>query len=726
MAVVPEGATLAEAFDPSVPVFAAEGNLLAWPRTKAEEGEPTLQTVSMPERTGLLGWLDRWRTASQASPRKEIAETLSDLAPAWPEPTSSESASALASALPETEEPAESDSPAPEPAPTGAASAPRAPSPPPWSMIVLGAFAAGLILASGRLAIGVWAVERLRRASRPVHDPALFALRDQIAAELVVNRPVELREASGLGSPATIGWRGAVVLLPPEWCDWDDTQRRVVLAHELAHVARRDYPAWLLARLSVALHWYHPLAHWLAARLRLEQELAADAAAAPLAGGQEQYLATLAQLALTHDHAPAVWPARPLLTHAWTGTLLRRIEMLRTSKVRSGRAPTALRLAGYGALVGLGVLLAGVRGPGGPLSVEPLVRATEQQTDGIKPSAPATEPPGTLSLAHVPEDASLVIALRPSAILEQSEVRGILDAYAQVPELTRILALVDPGSIEQITLVMTGSDATFALKSNEMEALLGVNAGLIIHTKSPRDWLSLARGLAPLPVVEARRAGKVYHQVLIEEQIAIGLFQPDDRTVILALSHAMPMFLSPKRSAAEPSWAPAWKSIAGCDLAIAADVGSLIGPLLPLIQAGEVGGSPDLSEIGIAVGMVGPLWEETEQLVVGIELADKLGLKLIAVCANEAGARRVQRTLDALLTLADNTGRKLFPMVRRSALGIGGNGSDKEALLLLPLVDLGEQLLNEAKVTCEGRSVRFSTRSRFDLGSLMRLLLLAM
>ena len=42
-----------------------------------------------------------------------------------------------------------------------------------------------------------------------------------------------------------------------------------------------------MAQLSLALHFYHPLAHWLAARLRLEQELAADAWGACALGRQD-------------------------------------------------------------------------------------------------------------------------------------------------------------------------------------------------------------------------------------------------------------------------------------------------------------------------------------------------------------------------------------------------------------------------------------------------------
>ena len=73
--------------------------------------------------------------------------------------------------------------------------------------------------------------------------------------------------------------------LPFDWRDWSQTELRAVLAHELAHVVRGDFLTGLIAQISVAIHFYHPLAHWLAKRLRLEQELAADAWGAALSGG---------------------------------------------------------------------------------------------------------------------------------------------------------------------------------------------------------------------------------------------------------------------------------------------------------------------------------------------------------------------------------------------------------------------------------------------------------
>jgi beta-lactamase regulating signal transducer with metallopeptidase domain len=130
-----------------------------------------------------------------------------------------------------------------------------------------------------------------------------------------------------------------------------------VLGHELAHISHNDYFAVLMAQFSIALHFYHPIVHWLAGRLRLEQELAADAAAAELAGGRQQYLTTLAAMALRESDRPIGWAARGFLPVR--GAFLKRIESL-----RSGSAPKRLTACGHGltiaALVVAGVLVSGL------------------------------------------------------------------------------------------------------------------------------------------------------------------------------------------------------------------------------------------------------------------------------------------------------------------------------------------------------------------------------
>ena len=118
-----------------------------------------------------------------------------------------------------------------------------------------------------RLAIGLFAVERYRRRTTPVNDGPLPTLLEATCERLECARRIELRESPEIVSPATVGWRRPFILLPFEWREWSEGERRAVLAHEVAHVARGDFAGWLAAQVSVALYFYNPLVHWLARQL---------------------------------------------------------------------------------------------------------------------------------------------------------------------------------------------------------------------------------------------------------------------------------------------------------------------------------------------------------------------------------------------------------------------------------------------------------------------------
>ncbi|MGL4463662.1 MAG: M56 family metallopeptidase, partial [Planctomycetia bacterium] len=145
-------------------------------------------------------------------------------------------------------------------------------------------FTGGLIIGLLRWVGGLWSVRALARASRPIDDLRLKEQVEQVRRELRCRRAVEVRECTRTSTAAVVGWRRPVVLLSGDWSTWTDGQRRGVLAHEIAHVVRGDGLTAAVARLAVVLHFYHPLVHWLADRLRLEQELAADALAASIVG----------------------------------------------------------------------------------------------------------------------------------------------------------------------------------------------------------------------------------------------------------------------------------------------------------------------------------------------------------------------------------------------------------------------------------------------------------
>ena len=113
-------------------------------------------------------------------------------------------------------------------------------------------------------------------ARAAVEDPAWTGLLPPDRAELGVGRPVAMVAGGDRTMPMTWGWRRPVVLLPAGAEAWPEPRRRAVLLHELAHIARRDYPAQLAAEVVRALYWFNPLV-WMAARkLRIESEHACD------------------------------------------------------------------------------------------------------------------------------------------------------------------------------------------------------------------------------------------------------------------------------------------------------------------------------------------------------------------------------------------------------------------------------------------------------------------
>jgi len=132
------------------------------------------------------------------------------------------------------------------------------------SLIVVAWFASGWLLT----------VIAVRRAAPAPDEWRLEA--NALCAKLRIQRLVDVRVHSGIGTPVVAGLKRTVVVLPTTAGDWDEERRRSVLLHELAHVRRGDLRSQALAQIACAVYWFNPLV-WLAAfHLRAERERACD------------------------------------------------------------------------------------------------------------------------------------------------------------------------------------------------------------------------------------------------------------------------------------------------------------------------------------------------------------------------------------------------------------------------------------------------------------------
>lgn len=303
-----------------------------------------------------------------------------------------------------------------------------------WPAVMAAIVFAGVACRVVWLALGMLAVRWQRRSSLPVQDRVLSELIDVLCAELGCSRPIEVRQSDDLVTAATIGWRYPVLLLPPDWRTWNEGERRAVLAHEIAHARSHDCLVVLCGQLALMLHIYHPLLHWLASCLRLEQELAADAAAASVSGGQRQYLVTIAELALRQQDRPLVWPARTFLPTRTT--FLRRISMLRDNKLAVDRLSPSARFIVVGSVVLGAILVAGLRGPVG----QPQAVAAEQ----TKPAtAQESADPATANPSAVAKRAVEKISAMSESDPQLPKVLGSLKGLDQDQVVTEIVKFLD-------------------------------------------------------------------------------------------------------------------------------------------------------------------------------------------------------------------------------------------------------------------------------------------
>jgi beta-lactamase regulating signal transducer with metallopeptidase domain len=235
------------------------------------------------------------------------------------------------------------------PSPTG--SEPRATQgASPWLLI---AWAAGACAVVARLLAGLAAARaRGRRAVRVTAGP-LARLLDEAAGVYRLRRRVSLRLDLRGTVPSTWGVLRPTVLLPADAEGWPADRLRAVLLHELAHVARGDFPAQVVARLACALHWFNPLA-WLADRqIRVESERASDEFVLAAGLKRSDYAAHLLDVLGAVRRAQAA-PAAAVAMARCTGFEGRLRAILDGPGERRGLSTTAVTLAALGAA---GILL---------------------------------------------------------------------------------------------------------------------------------------------------------------------------------------------------------------------------------------------------------------------------------------------------------------------------------------------------------------------------------
>jgi bla regulator protein blaR1 len=146
---------------------------------------------------------------------------------------------------------------------------------------------------------------------------------------LKISQKVQLLESALVAVPMTIGWLKPLILLPVGTVNSMSTQQvEAIIAHELAHIAGRDYLLNIIQTIIEILFYYHPAVWFISANIRMERENRCDDVAVALCGNSLTYAkALLAIQEMQHQNIRTYGLAMTFSTNK-KGLLLNRIKRI--------------------------------------------------------------------------------------------------------------------------------------------------------------------------------------------------------------------------------------------------------------------------------------------------------------------------------------------------------------------------------------------------------------
>lgn len=367
---------------------------------------------------------------------------------------------------------------------------PAAPEPTIWddpTPLVLLAYLGGLAMIGSRLLAGLWLLNRWTRTARTVDCPDWLAAFERVRWAAGNAESIRLLASDGVTSPLSWGWRRPVILLDTDTLGHPD-DADAILAHEVAHIARRDWQVLMLARLVATLFWFNPLV-WLLEREVIQQaEEAADLEAA-----QRMEPARYAETLLSWAQVNGAIPANSIAPS--TSALGRRVRAVldRRSRERpAGSAWTAIAM----------VLCIGIATP---VAAMKLVAATQDLPEAPEaPVAPAAPDAPRAPNAPQPPEAPRA----PDAPYVHRDGERIVIEIPPVPDVTPIVNQALAAVLPRIPAIV--ASATAAIDSEEVrEALREAQEDMRRDFRLNREELAVAMRETRRAVAQARAVHRV-------------------------------------------------------------------------------------------------------------------------------------------------------------------------------------------------------------------------
>jgi hypothetical protein len=329
--------------------------------------------------------------------------------------------------------------------------------------------------------VGAWvALSRFLQNKTTAAPPEVAQALKALARAAGIAQTVAVRQSVHATVPFVCGLRKPTILLPVHVItNLSLPQLTALLAHELAHIRRRDYLLNLLQHAAEALLFFHPAVWWLSNQLRIEREHCCDdLVVSELKQDPHTYLEVLVKLpqlgGLVPRHALAAAKGT-LVTRVRRLAAKRPVTRFSSRRVALILAATAALLTGYIAysppnptqspvaathirvtIAGATVLaeLDAVSSPAGIDALPPGTRFILEQLTPLETLRVQVEPNGDGSLAYR---------------FFRNNTAQAFDATAQawfsrvLADVLNFLTTLAPGALQQIGAIQERSGVTISL-----------------------------------------------------------------------------------------------------------------------------------------------------------------------------------------------------------------------------------------------------------------------
>jgi beta-lactamase regulating signal transducer with metallopeptidase domain len=299
----------------------------------------------------------------------------------------------------------------------------------PWAAVLSWTWGTGIVVFGFACVWRTWRFGRLLRTSQAA-SPQVLNMAAVLAKRLGLRRLPEIRMLSVCVSPLVWSFGGSArVYLPAALFErLDGPAREAIIAHELAHVRRKDHWVRLLEMVVTTLFWWHPVVWWAVRRLRELEDQCCDAMVVDLSPqGVRSYATALLD---TLDFLCERSMAAPLGATAATSSesMKRRIAMLknRSWAVRMGMGHVALLLG----ISALPMALAFGERPADTSEEAPPLQASSASQEQAPTADNAPQVDVRLFVVAVPRKLDLVRQLpNGGVILSETKVKKLLEDH---------------------------------------------------------------------------------------------------------------------------------------------------------------------------------------------------------------------------------------------------------------------------------------------------------